>query len=35
MQLSRKTKHFLKFVSPFFKSSLNFEHVQKKDVSHN
>ena len=35
MQLSRKTKHFLKFVSPFFKSSLNFEHFQKKDVSHN
>ena len=26
MQLSRKPKHFLEFVSPFFKSSLNFEH---------
>ena len=34
MQLSWKQKTFSQFFSPFFKSSLNFEHFQKKDDSH-
>ena len=34
MQLSRKQKTFSEFFSPFLKSSLNFEHFQKKDDSH-
>ena len=34
MQLSRKQKTFSQFSSAFFKSSLKFEHFQKKDDSH-
>ena len=34
MQLSRKQKTFSGFFSPFLKSSLNFEHFQKKGDSH-
>ena len=34
MQLSRKQKTFSQFFSAFLKSSLNFEHFQKKDDSH-
>ena len=34
MQLSRKQKTFSEFFSAFLKSSLNFEHFQKKDDSH-
>ena len=34
MQLSRKQKTFSGFFSAFLKSSLNFEHFQKKDDSH-
>ena len=34
MQLSRKQKTFSEFFSPFFKSSLNFQHFLKKDDSH-
>ena len=34
MQLSGKQKTFSQFFSEFFKSSLNFEHFQKKDDSH-
>ena len=34
MQLSIKQKTFSKFFSAFFKSSLKFEHFQKKDDSH-
>ena len=34
MQLSRKQKTFSEFFSAFLKSSLNFEHFQKKDESH-
>ena len=34
MQLSRKQKTFTQFFSAFLKSSLNFEHFQKKDDSH-
>ena len=34
MQLSRKEKTFSKFFCGFLKSSLNFEHFQKKDDSH-
>ena len=34
MQLSRKQKSFSQFFSAFSKSSLNFEHFQKKDDSH-
>ena len=34
MQLSRKQKSFSEFFSAFLKSSLNFEHFQKKDDSH-
>ena len=34
MQLSRKQKTFSDFFSAFLKSSLNFEHFQKKDDSH-
>ena len=33
MQLSRKQKTFSDFFSAFLKSSLNFEHFQKKDDS--
>ena len=33
MQLSRKEKTFSQFFSAFLKSSLNFEHFQKKDDS--
>ena len=33
MQLSRKQKTFSEFFSAFLKSSLNFEHFQKKDNS--
>ena len=34
MQLSRKQKTFSQFFAAFLKSSLNFEHFQKKDDSH-
>ena len=34
MQLYRKQKTFSDFFSAFLKSSLNFEHFQKKDDSH-
>ena len=34
MQLSQKQKTFSEFFSAFLKSSLNFEHFQKKDDSH-
>ena len=34
MQLSRKQKTVSEFFSAFLKSSLNFEHFQKKDDSH-
>ena len=34
MQLSRKEKTFSEFFCAFLKSSLNFEHFQKKDDSH-
>ena len=34
MQLSRKQKTFCEFFCAFLKSSLNFEHSQKKDDSH-
>ena len=34
MQLSRKQKTFSQFFSSFLKSTLNFEHSQKKDDSH-
>ena len=34
MQSSRKQKTFSEFFSAFLKSSLNFEHFQKKDDSH-
>ena len=34
MQLSRKQKTFSEFFAAFLKSSLNFEHFQKKDDSH-
>ena len=34
MQLSRKQKTFSEFFSAFLKSSLNFEHFEKKDDSH-
>ena len=34
MQLSQKQKTFSQFFSKFLKSSLNFEHFQKKDDSH-
>ena len=34
MQLSRKQKTFSDFFSAFLKSSLNFEHFQKKDDPH-
>ena len=30
MQLSRKQKNFYEFLAAFLKSSLNFEHFQKK-----
>ena len=33
MQVSRKQKTFSEFFSAFLKSSLNFEHFQKKDDS--
>ena len=33
MQVSRKQKTFSDFFSAFLKSSLNFEHFQKKDDS--
>ena len=34
MQLSRKQKSFSEFFCAFLKSSLNFEHVLKKDDPH-
>ena len=34
MQLSQKQKTFSQFFSKFLKSSLNFEHFQRKDVSY-
>ena len=34
MQLSGKQKTFCEFFCPFLKSSLNFEHFQRKDDSH-
>ena len=34
MQVSRKGKTFSEFFSPFLKSTLNFEHFQRKDDSH-
>ena len=34
LQLSRKQKAFSQFFSALFKSSLNFEHVEKKDDPH-
>ena len=34
MQLSQKQKTFSEFFFAFLKSSLNFEHFQKKDDSH-
>ena len=34
MQLSQKLKTFFFFFSAFSKSSLNFEHFQKKDDAH-
>ena len=34
MQLSQKNETFFRFFSAFSKSSLNFEHFQKKDDSH-
>ena len=34
MQVSRKEKTFSQFFSPFLKSTLNFEHFQRKDDSH-
>ena len=34
MQLSGKQRAFSQFFSAFLKSSLNFEHFQKKDDSH-
>ena len=34
MQLSQKLKHFSQFFPAFSKSSLNFEHFQKKDDAH-
>ena len=34
MQLSQKQKTFSEFFSSFLKSTLNFEHSQKKDDSH-
>ena len=34
MQLSQKQKTFSEFFCAFLKSSLNFEHFQKKDDSH-
>ena len=33
-QLSRKQKAFFQFFLPFSKSTLNFEHLQKKDDLH-
>ena len=34
MQVSRKQKTFSEFFAAFFKSSLNFEHFQKREDSH-
>ena len=34
MQLSHKQKNFSYFLSAFWKSKLNFEHIQKKDDNH-
>ena len=34
MQLSQKLKSFSQFFPSFLKSSLNFEHFQKKDDAH-
>ena len=34
MHLSQKENNFSEFFSPFFESSLNFEHFQKKDDPH-
>ena len=34
MQLSQKQKTFFEFFIEFLKSSLNFEHFQKKDDCH-
>ena len=32
MQLSQKEKTFSEFCAPFFKSRINFEHIQKKKM---
>ena len=34
MQLSQKQKMFLDFFSAFWKSRLNFQHIQRKDDTH-
>ena len=34
MHLSQKENNFPEFFSPFFESSLNFEHFPKKDDPH-
>ena len=34
MQLSQKQKTFPRIFDEFFKSTLNFEHIQKKDDTH-
>ena len=34
MHLSQKENNFSQFYSPFFESTLNFEHFQKKDDPH-
>ena len=34
LELSQKLKTFSQFFLPFWKSSLNFEHFQKKDDAH-
>ena len=34
LQLAQKQKTFSEFFCAFLKSSLNFEHFQKKDASH-
>ena len=34
MILSQKQKGFLEIFSTFFKSTLNFQHIQKKDQNH-
>ena len=34
MQLSHKQKNFSRFLAPFFKARLNFEHFEQKDDPH-